>query len=108
MGLIEGQVFVTKLEDFGQGVELVAVVLAFFVGAQVVETGAEVLLTVFVEGNGLGRAIMPDKGEALLGKIEAEAAAGSHCEGLQRVGCEGPHDGGFAGADTSGQKDAFG
>ena len=76
--MIEGQVFVTKQEDFGQGVELVSVVLALFVGAEVVETGAEVLLAVFVEGNGLGRAIMPDEGEALLGKIEAEATAGGH------------------------------
>ncbi len=78
MGLVEGQVFVSEQEDFGQGVEFFAVVLALFVGAEVVEACSEVLLAVFVKGNGLGRAMIPDEGEALLGKIEAEAATGSH------------------------------
>lgn len=60
MGLVEGEVFVAGGEDFGEGVKFFAVVFAFFVGAEVVEAGAEAGLAELVRGDGDGPAVVAD------------------------------------------------
>ena len=108
VGLVEGEVFVAGGENLAEGVELVAIMFALVVGAEVVEAGTEAGLAELVGRDGDGPAVMTDEGKALVGEVKADQPGGDEGEGLQGVIAESLHDGGFAGADPSGQEDALG
>jgi hypothetical protein len=103
MGLVEGQVIVAAEEDFGHGIDFVAVVLALFFGAQVVEAGADLGVAILVDGDSFGiRQVLYDA-ESMHRKFPGDQSGRYQAVSSQRIRSEGPHDGGFAATDTSGQ-----